>query len=221
MATVVVLMMLCMRVIRGWRILDRPVGAGVTRLIVLFSLLIGPVYFVHSLFAGTYPILDRLHGHQALALMMTVAALVLLRLSSLLIAHFPRKLPSLISVCEFLLVASILLQAAVIQRNFYPDNYSFMDDIAEPFRKPIEQQLSAIPGQHLVLVRYEKDHNSGEEYVYNDADIDHAKIVWARETPGIDLGPLFSYFRNRDVWVYDPDLDDESVSRYLPQGANQ
>ena len=94
-----------------------------------------------------------------------------------------------------------MLQIAVIQRNLYPDDYPFVDDLAEPFRKPIEQQLDAMPGEHLVLVRYSKDHNSGEEYVYNDADIDHAKTVWAREIPGMDLGPLLNYFRNRDVLV--------------------
>jgi hypothetical protein len=107
-----------------------------------------------------------------------------------------------------------MLQVAAIQGNLYPDNYPFMADVREPFRKPVERRLAAMPGQHLVLVRYSKDHNSGEEYVYNDADIDHAKTVWAREIPGMDLSPLLSYFRNRDVWVYEPDVDDESVSPY-------
>ena len=123
----------------------------------------------------------------------------------------------MISACEFLLVGVVLLQAAVIQRNLYPDNYSFVDNLAEPFRKPIEQQLAAMPGLHLVLVRYSPDHNSGEEYVYNDADIDDAKTVWAREIPGLSLTPLLDYFRNRDVWVYSPDLDDQSVSPDPPQ----
>ena len=62
-------------------------------------------------------------------------------------------------------------------------------------RKPVETQLASLPGEHLVLVLYSKDHNSGEEYVYNEADIDHAKTVWAREIPGMDLGPLLTYFR--------------------------
>ena len=66
--------------------------------------------------------------------------------------------------------------------------------LSEPFRKPVEQQLAALPGEHLVLVRYSKDHNSGEEYVYNEADIDHAKTVWAREIPGMDLSPLLQLF---------------------------
>ncbi len=78
-----------------------------------------------------------------------------------------------------------------MQRNLYADAFPYVDDLNEPFRKPVEKQLAALPGEHLVLVRYSKDHNSGEEYVYNDADIDHSKTVWAREIPGMDLA-LFS-----------------------------
>jgi hypothetical protein len=49
---------------------------------------------------------------------------------------------------------------------------------------------------------------------FPDADIDHAKTVWAREIPGMDLSPLLKYFKNRDVWIYEPDLDDASVAPY-------
>jgi len=122
--------------------------------------------------------------------------------------------PWLVASCEFLLVLAIVLQLCEIQRNLYVDAFPYVDDVNEPFRRPVEAQLAALPGEHLVLVRYSKNHNSGEEYVYNDADIDHAKTVWAREIPGMDLGPLFSYFRNRDVWLYEPDEDDSIVTPY-------
>ena len=68
-------------------------------------------------------------------------------------------------------------------------------------------------------MRYSKDHNSGEEYFYNDPDKDDAKTVWARDIPGMDLTPLLSYFKNRDMWVYEPDVDDESVTLYSSQPA--
>ena len=217
MATIVVLMTQGMRLVRGWQLLGHAIGVGLTRLIVLFSLLIGPVYFVLSIISGSHPVVEWFHGHQVLALAITVLALALLRLGPSLLRRIPPNRTLMISFCEFLLVAGIMLQVVAIQGNLYPDNYPFVPDLAEPFRKPVDQQLAAMPGQHLVLVRYSKDHNSGEEYVYNDADIDHAKIVWAREIPGMDLTPLLSYFRNRDVWVYEPDVDDESVSPYSRQ----
>jgi hypothetical protein len=215
MAVVIALMMQGMRVLRGWQIRGRPVGVAATRLITIFCLLIGPVYFVHSLLSDSHPALDWFHRHGMLVLALAAVALALPRLGSYLLSQSPAFRPWLISSCELLLLAGIVLQAAVMQSNLHPLDYPFVDDLAEPFRKPVEQQLEALPGQHLVLVQYSQDHDSGEEYVYNDADIDDAKIVWAREIPGMDLGPLLRYFRNRDVWIYAPDDDDESLSPYV------
>ena len=74
-----------------------------------------------------------------------------------------------------------------------------------PNRAAIESQLSHLPEQQLVLVRYGADHDSQLEWVYNGADPDHAKIVWAR-----DMGPeknreLLSYYGDRRVWLLDAD----------------
>jgi hypothetical protein len=156
-----------------------------------------------------------LHRHTAALLAVSLLALLLLRVVSWQ-ANRPAgaRQPWLRASCEFLLVLWIMLQICEIQRNRYADAFPYVDDLSESFRKPVEQQLAALPGEHLVLVRYSKDHNSGEEYVYNEADIDHAKTVWAREIPGMDLGPLLRYFRNRDVWLYQPDEDDSSASPY-------
>ena len=218
MVTMVVLMMQGLCLLDGWKLVGHPVGAGLTRLIVLFSLFIGPVYFARMVMPQPHPLVTWLHQHSALIMIAAAALLLAVQFGSSLVARHQESRSLLIGACELLLVAGIMLQAAVIQIELYPDNYAFVDDLSEPFRKPVEQQLAALPGQHLVLVRYSKDHNSGEEYVYNDADIDDAKTVWAREIPGVDLTPLLSYFRNRDVWVYEPDEDDENVVPYPPQG---
>ncbi len=74
-----------------------------------------------------------------------------------------------------------------------------------PARTAVEKRLLPLPGKHLVFVQYSANHNVHNEVVYNDADIDEAKIVWAREIPGQDLNQLFTYFRNRDVWVLELD----------------
>jgi hypothetical protein len=156
-----------------------------------------------------------LHRHPVPPLGLALGALLLLRMRSWLFRRRSGKAPGgLVASCECLLVICIVLQICEIQRDLYVDAFPYVDDISEPFRLPVEKQLAALPGEHLVLVRYSKDHNSGEEYVYNAADIDHAKTVWAREIPGKDLHPLFSYFSNRDVWLYEPDVDDASVTPY-------
>jgi hypothetical protein len=219
MATVFLLLVQCLRLLRRFRFLGRPVGVGLVRLVVLFSLLIGPLYFAQSLLPQPSSALEWLHRHTALLMGITLLALILLRAARSTPAGAAAPARAWLGAsCEFALVALLVLQMCEMQRNLYSDAFPYVDDLNEPFRKPVEQQLAALPGEHLVLVRYAQDHNSGEEYVYNEANIDHAKTVWAREIPGMDLGPLLQYFRNRDVWLYEPDSDDASVSPYPVKG---
>jgi hypothetical protein len=215
-ATTFLLLMLGMRRMRAWQFRGHAVGVGLTRLIVVFSLLIGPVYFVHTMMSPSNSHFDFFRRHYALLLALTVSAIILLRLVSRRAVR-PDGRSWAISTCEFALVLLLILQVCAIERNLHPDDYSIVDDLAESFRKPVEQRLAALPGKHLVLVRYSKTHNSGEEYVYNGANIDEEKTVWAREIPGIDVTPLLTYFRDRDVWLFEPDEDNESVSPYFAQ----
>ena len=214
MATVVILMMQGMRKLHGWEAGGRKIGAALTRFIVLFSLFVGPAYFVKMLFPMPGEKWNWLNSRPLRVAGVVVAALILLHLASLALQKFRARTVAFVGAAEFLLLAGLFFQISRIQRDANPDDYSFVDDLGEPFRKPVEQQLAALPGEHLVLVRYSASHNSGEEYVYNEADIDHAKTVWAREIPGADLAPLFQYFRNRDVWIYEPDADDSEARPY-------
>jgi len=81
-------------------------------------------------------------------------------------------------------------------------------------RAQIVRYLESTPGEHLVLVHYAPDHNPKYEWVYNRADIDHAKIVWAREVPGQDLAPLLEYFRGRKVWEVEADTSPVDIHLY-------
>jgi hypothetical protein len=83
-------------------------------------------------------------------------------------------------------------------------------------RANIVAQLDAAPNEHLVLVRYSADHIPHDEWVYNAADIDHSKIVWAREIPGMDLKPLFGYFQGRKIWLLEPDRVPVQLKPYPP-----
>lgn len=72
-------------------------------------------------------------------------------------------------------------------------------------RADIAAELYRSSGKQLVIVRYSDAHDPGGEWVYNGADIDHEKVVWAR-----DMGPeknrdLINYFKDRDVWLVEPD----------------
>jgi len=70
-------------------------------------------------------------------------------------------------------------------------------------RADIVRHLNDTPGQHLVLVRYLPKHNVHDEWVYNAAEIDRSKIVWARVVPDLDVQPLLNYYAGRRVWLLD------------------
>lgn len=77
------------------------------------------------------------------------------------------------------------------------------------------------PGQHLVLVRYGPHHNVHFEWVYNDADIDDSRIVWARSMPDGKDEELLRYYPHRRVWIFDDEnttLTPALVDPHQPSG---
>jgi hypothetical protein len=91
----------------------------------------------------------------------------------------------------------------------------------DPSRAAIQNHLSYQPGKHLVIVRYEPDHNVHDEWVYNGADIDAAKVLWARELDETQNARLFAYFKDRTVWLVEPDNDNTELTPYSPPEPNQ
>jgi hypothetical protein len=67
-------------------------------------------------------------------------------------------------------------------------------------RAALQTELENTPGKHLVLVRYEDDQSPHEEWVSNEADIDAAKVVWARPLAPEAERRLIGYFADRRVW---------------------
>jgi hypothetical protein len=74
-------------------------------------------------------------------------------------------------------------------------------------RARLLETLEQTPGQHLVLVHYGGQHNVHAEWVYNRADIDGAKVVWARDMGDQCNQPLLDYFRHHRVWHVDADAE--------------
>jgi hypothetical protein len=67
-------------------------------------------------------------------------------------------------------------------------------------RARLLKTLELRPGRHLVIVRYGPNHSAQQEWVYNRADIDAARVVWAR---GMNLPAdrkLLDYFKDRTAW---------------------
>jgi hypothetical protein len=79
-------------------------------------------------------------------------------------------------------------------------------------RASVLAQLEAMPGKQLALVRYAPDHAPFDDWVYNAANIDGSKVVWAREMNAKDDLALARYFHDRQMWLVEPDFDPPRVS---------
>jgi hypothetical protein len=84
----------------------------------------------------------------------------------------------------------------------------------DPSRFAIAENLSHTPGKHLVIVRYGDDHNIHDDWVSNGADIDGAKVLWARETNAQQDAKLLAYFKDRRIWLVEPDEDNTELLPY-------
>lgn len=76
--------------------------------------------------------------------------------------------------------------------------------------------MNHTPGKHLVLVRYGRVHYVHSEWVYNAADIDGSKVIWAREMDPEQNQKLLAYFHDRKVWLVQPEELDHMLSAYTP-----
>ncbi len=82
--------------------------------------------------------------------------------------------------------------------------------------------LERTPGRHLVVVRYGPRHTEtiNDEWVYNAAEIDAAKIVWAREMDTGENRKLFEYFQDRRAWLLLADAKPPRLVAYPQRGES-
>jgi hypothetical protein len=81
-------------------------------------------------------------------------------------------------------------------------------------RAAVVRELQHSPGEHLVIVHYGPRHDVDWEWVYNAADIDHAKVVWARDMGDQQNQELLRYFAGRKVWLLNGDDSPPKLSPY-------
>ena len=51
------------------------------------------------------------------------------------------------------------------------------------------------------------------QWIYNDADIDASRIVWARDLGPLRNAKLMAYFHDRRAWTVDPNVHDPTPQR--------
>ena len=126
---------------------------------------------------------------------------VLLQGMRALIRHMPQVVRAIPLIC--IAMVGVRLAQAVIS---IPPDLTHTKTWARSSdellsRELIAADLLAKGGQHLVIVHYGPEHDSRLEYVYNDADIDASRIVWARDMGRDRNAELLRYFSSRRVWL--------------------
>jgi hypothetical protein len=82
-----------------------------------------------------------------------------------------------------------------------------------PWKARVLANLQQLDGRHLVLVKPKTDADNVFQWIYNDADIDASKVVWARDMGPKDNRTLLEYFHDRVLWELDPNLDPPRITR--------
>ena len=88
-------------------------------------------------------------------------------------------------------------------------------------RARLLRELDQGRDRHLVMVRYGPNHSPHRQWIYNRADIDAAKVVWAWE-----MGPqadkeLLDYFKDRRVWLLKADQLPPHLTPYRESPSNK
>jgi hypothetical protein len=148
-----------------------------------------------------------MHPHYAAPITGLVVMLVLQALWHLSLWRWRDQPVGRLLVCAILVVAYASFIAAWVQHIQHKwSGWQFE-------RARILSELKADGARHLVIVRYGPQHQPNNEWVYNEADIDGASVVWAREMDLSQTGRLLEYFKDRQVWL--AEINDDQIRQKL------
>jgi hypothetical protein len=166
------------------------------RLRILF-LLTAPVLLLNLL-------TEWVHPHYAAPAAAGLLAVLVQALRRLRTFTWGRPLAWLLLVAALLGIppARLHQQKTANARNAFPQR-----------RARFQHDLEARPGPQLIIVRYHPGHSPHEDWVYNRADIDHAKLVWARDYGEERNRRILDHYPSRDAWLWEPDRDQLTLIR--------
>jgi hypothetical protein len=80
----------------------------------------------------------------------------------------------------------------------------------------IAAELAMTPGNHLVFVKAKTDTHNLFQWIYNGADIDGSRFVWARDLGDAENAQLAASMAGRRVWMVDPNVEPATLTAYDP-----
>ena len=119
------------------------------------------------------------------------------------------------------LVYGLLLAELMLSVSLFGYRISESRDFPEPQyvskdRAHVAAEVLSHPGKQLCLVRYIRYHDGWQEWVFNGADPEAERLVWARSlSPEMDQKVIAAY-PGRTVWLVKPDTANQLVQPYSP-----
>ncbi len=80
-------------------------------------------------------------------------------------------------------------------------------------RARVLSELENLPGPQLAIVAY-APHHMLNDWIYNAADIDKSKVIWARQMDPASDRELLNYYKGRQAWLVEPDCNPPRVSPF-------
>ena len=112
-----------------------------------------------------------------------------------------------------LFFGTVALHACFITGDEYPHR-AFTAHRLSVIQRLEKDRLGSL--SHLVIVRYAANHDPLEDWVFNHADIDGSRIVWARDMGAAGNRELLDYYKGRKVWLLEADAPEPAP---VPYGA--
>jgi hypothetical protein len=84
----------------------------------------------------------------------------------------------------------------------------------------IMAELAKTSGKHLVFVKAKTDPNNLFQWIYNRADINGSRFVWARDLGDAENAQLAASMAGRTVWMVDPNVEPATLTAYDPATAS-
>lgn len=112
---------------------------------------------------------------------------------------------ALVSLCVILVTAQMLSAATWSSKVPAPPGVE---------RAQIESQLEKLPGKQLVFVRYLPTHDPIDLWIYNRADMNAAKVIWAWDMGTADNLQLMRFYHDRKSWLVEPDTTPATLRPY-------
>jgi hypothetical protein len=143
--------------------------------------------------------------HYASPITGLILALVLLAMRRLQLWRWGRKRVGLFLVRAIPVICVLTLAVRLAAKPLHitlPSSYVaawYQRDFGYFGRAEVQAALERLPGRQLVIVHYAPDHEPFYEWVYNAADIDASKVVWARDMGQARNQELLNYFKGRQV----------------------